>query len=86
MRKIIGIAAPAIAATPVLAHHPLGALPMKTFTRGLLSGAGRLVVHVLNASSAAHVNARLIGAMVAGAGAFLALEMIEGPVLALITG
>lgn len=27
-------------ATPVLAHHPLGGMPMETFTDGLLSGIG----------------------------------------------
>jgi len=41
MKKTLlsGLAA-AIIATPALAHHPLGGLPMETFTHGLLSGIG----------------------------------------------
>lgn len=30
----------AASATPALAHHPLGGMPMETFTHGLLSGIG----------------------------------------------
>lgn len=41
MRKLILAAASfAIGATPAFAHHPLGGLPMETFTHGILSGVG----------------------------------------------
>ena len=43
MRNLL-IAAPALGATPALAHHPLGGLPMETFAHGLLSGAGHPVL------------------------------------------
>ncbi|GAB5468098.1 MAG: HupE/UreJ family protein [Rhodospirillales bacterium] len=33
-------AALALGATPALAHHPLGGMPMETFAQGLLSGIG----------------------------------------------
>lgn len=48
--------------------------------------AGWVAEKVLGATTASAVNARLAGAMVAGVGIFLALEMVEGPVLSLITG
>lgn len=48
-------------------------------------GAGLIAARVLGASSAASVNARMAGAAVAGVGVFLALELIEGPVVALLT-
>ena len=34
----------ALTATPALAHHPLGGLPMETLTHGLLSGVGHPVL------------------------------------------
>jgi len=41
MKKIFAAAAGlAMIATPALAHHPLGGLPMETFNHGLLSGIG----------------------------------------------
>ncbi len=41
MKKyLIGLSAIAASATPALAHHPLGGLPMETFTQGVLSGIG----------------------------------------------
>lgn len=41
MKKFIsGAAVLAASAAPALAHHPLGGIPMETFTHGLLSGAG----------------------------------------------
>jgi len=43
MKKLL-TAALAVAATPALAHHPLGGLPMETFAHGLLSGAGHPVL------------------------------------------
>ena len=43
MKKIL-TAALALAATPALAHHPLGGLPMETFSQGLLSGVGHPVL------------------------------------------
>ncbi len=46
-------------------------------------GAG-WVVTKLGASDATAINARLGGAMVAGVGVFLALEIVEGPIVALL--
>ncbi len=43
MKKLL-TAALALAATPALAHHPLGGLPMETFAHGLLSGVGHPVL------------------------------------------
>jgi len=40
----------------------------------------------LGASEATAVNARLVGAAVAGVGVFLALEIVEGPIVAMLTG
>ncbi|RVT82172.1 hydantoin utilization protein A [Rhodobacteraceae bacterium CCMM004] len=37
-------AAAALAATPALAHHPLGGMEMSTFVHGLLSGVGHPVL------------------------------------------
>jgi urease accessory protein len=48
-------------------------------------GAGALALK-LGAGSPAAINARLAGAMVAGVGLFLALEIIEGPIVAAIAG
>jgi urease accessory protein len=48
--------------------------------------AGWLAQRVLGATEAAALNARLAGAAVAGIGAFLVLETIEGPVLAALFG
>lgn len=48
--------------------------------------AGWIAEKGLGATTANAVNARLVGAMVAGVGVFLALEIVEGPVVALISG
>lgn len=41
MKKyLIGLSAVALSASPALAHHPLGGMPMETFTHGVLSGIG----------------------------------------------
>lgn len=48
--------------------------------------AGQIALHGLKANRADAINARLIGAMVAGVGLFLCLEQIEGQVLALLVG
>ncbi|MEP6355783.1 MAG: HupE/UreJ family protein [Hyphomicrobiales bacterium] len=41
MKKyILAAASLATFATPAFAHHPLGGLPMETFTHGILSGVG----------------------------------------------
>lgn len=45
-------------------------------------GAGWLVKNVFNATQATAINARLTGALVAGMGAFLTLETIEGAAFA----
>lgn len=49
-------------------------------------GAGWVTRGVLGATEASAVNARLLGAMTAGVGVFLALEAIEGPLVSAITG
>lgn len=46
--------------------------------------AGWFVEKALGATEAAATNARLVGAMVAGVGVFLALEILEGPIVAMI--
>ena len=48
-------------------------------------GAG-WAVQKLGATDATAINARLGGAMVAGVGLFLALEIVEGPLVAAIAG
>lgn len=41
MKKLLlAVTAILLSATPALAHHPLGGMPMVTFTDGLLSGVG----------------------------------------------
>lgn len=40
MKRALLIAIAALAATPALAHHPLGGMPMETFAHGVLSGVG----------------------------------------------
>lgn len=47
--------------------------------------AGWTAERLLGVTAPGAINARLAGAMVAGVGVFLALEMIEGPLVALIT-
>lgn len=44
MKRLLTIAGLSLAASPALAHHPLGGLPMETFTHGLLSGVGHPVL------------------------------------------
>ncbi|MFK7938419.1 MAG: HupE/UreJ family protein [Roseovarius sp.] len=44
------------------------------------------VEKLLHASEAQAMNARLVGAMVAGVGVFMCLEIIEGPIVAAIAG
>ncbi len=43
MKKLL-TATLALAATPALAHHPLGGAPMETFAHGLLSGVGHPIL------------------------------------------
>lgn len=50
----------------------------------LIAIAAGWLVEKLGASEATAINARLGGAMVAGVGVFLALEIVEGPLVALI--
>lgn len=41
MKKyLLALTGVSLTATPALAHHPLGGMPMETFTDGLLSGIG----------------------------------------------
>ncbi|KAA9007041.1 HupE/UreJ family protein [Histidinibacterium aquaticum] len=49
-------------------------------------GAQFVARTVLGATDASSVNARLAGAAVAGVGVFLALETLEGPIVAALTG
>lgn len=44
MKKILAVATATLAATPALAHHPLGGMPMETFAHGALSGVGHPVL------------------------------------------
>ena len=44
MKRILTAAGLATLATPALAHHPLGGLPMETFAHGLMSGVGHPVL------------------------------------------
>ena len=44
MKRVFAFAAAVLAATPALAHHPLGGMPMETFAHGLLSGAGHPIL------------------------------------------
>lgn len=44
MKRLLTAAAMAAAATPALAHHPLGGMPMETFAHGLLSGVGHPIL------------------------------------------
>lgn len=48
--------------------------------------AGYVIEKVLGATDAAATNARIAGAMVAGVGLFLCLEVVEGPLVAMIAG
>ena len=48
--------------------------------------AGLAMRRVLAARTASAVNARLAGAMVAGVGVFLSLELLEGPIVAALAG
>ena len=43
MKKILA-AGSVLAATPAMAHHPLGGMPMETFVQGALSGVGHPVL------------------------------------------
>ena len=44
MKRILLTAGAILAATPALAHHPLGGLPMETFSQGVMSGVGHPVL------------------------------------------
>ncbi len=44
MKRFITAAGLSLAASPALAHHPLGGLPMETFVHGLASGVGHPVL------------------------------------------
>jgi len=65
----------------------LGYLAGLVVTQYLVAlGAQLLAARVLHATEASAVNARLVGAAVAGVGVFLALEVLEGPLVAVLTG
>lgn len=44
MKRLLTIAGLSLAASPALAHHPLGGMPMETFAHGLMSGVGHPVL------------------------------------------
>jgi len=48
--------------------------------------AGWIVEKIFGATEASAINARLAGAMVAGVGLFLSLEIVEGPLVSMIAG
>lgn len=48
--------------------------------------AGWVVEKIFGATEASAINARLAGAMVAGVGLFLSLEIVEGPLVSMIAG
>lgn len=68
---------------PVLFGYLLG---LGAIQYAIALGAGWLAEKGLGATTASAVNARLAGAMVAGVGVFLALEIAEGPIVAMISG
>lgn len=65
----------------------LGYLAGLAVTQYLIALAAQLLAaRVLHATEAAAVNARLVGAAVAGIGVFLALEALEGPLVTALLG
>lgn len=52
---------------------------------GMAIAAGWAAEKLMGATEASNINARLAGAMVAGVGVFLALEIVEGPIVAALT-
>ena len=77
-RLLAPLAAPLmLAATPALAHHPLGGKPMETLTEGLVSGIGHPILgfdhlfFVLAVGVAAAVAGRVFRAPLAYIGAML---------------
>ncbi|MBQ2262352.1 MAG: HupE/UreJ family protein [Loktanella sp.] len=81
MKRLLTIAGLSLAASPALAHHPLGGLPMETFAHGIMSGIGHPVLgfdHLFFVAAmgiAAHFTsnrlltpAAYIGAMLVGCG------------------
>ncbi|MBV0910763.1 HupE/UreJ family protein [Anianabacter salinae] len=77
MKKLITLAA-ILAATPALAHHPLGGLPMETFAQGVMSGVGHPVLgfdHLFFVALAG-VAAMLAGLRLAGPGAYVGAMLV----------
>lgn len=71
------------AGAPVLIGYLIG-LGLVQYAIAL--GAGRAAERLLGATEASAINARLAGAMIAGIGLYLGLEVLEAPVLAMIAG
>lgn len=90
MKKFIpGAAVLAASAAPALAHHPLGGMPMETFTHGLLSGAGHppLGFNHLFFVVAVGIAAMLAGCVMTGFGIGLPLkEAVTGASLLVVGG
>lgn len=71
------------AGLPVLIGYLIG---LGVVQYGIALAAGWAAARHLGASEARAINARLVGAMIAGIGLSLGLEAIETPVLAMIAG
>ncbi len=71
------------AGIPVLIGYLIG---LGLVQNAIALAAGRAGEKLVGATTADAINARLAGAMIAGIGFFLCLEIIEAPVLAMITG
>lgn len=78
MKRILTATGLILAASPAFAHHPLGGLPMETFTHGLASGVGHPVLgfdhlfFVIAMGIAAVFTGRRLAAPTAYIGAMLA--------------
>ena len=77
------MAAQESAAAAVLTGYLIG---LGVIQYAIALAAGLAVRGLLGATGAASPNARLVGAMVAGVGAFLCLEIVEGPLVAGLAG
>lgn len=86
MKKLFLAAAAAMTTTPVFAHHPLGGLPMTSFSDGVLSGVGHPLLGFdhLFFVLAVGIAAALSGRALTGAASFL-VAMVAG-VLLIVNG
>jgi len=85
--RLLAIAALAATASPALAHHPLGGLPMETFAHGALSGVGHPILgfdHLFFVAIMG-VAAMLAGLRLAGPAAYIG-AMVLGVALSYFVG